>query len=167
MRERILSTAVVALALVGLMSTAALAQSPHFIRATGTLNNIGTLTVSFKEAGLGTNQNINYVLSADATATYVCVNRGRANPSAQNKTTVAGPVSATGTFSSGKNGQVPASLTVSPPPSDISCPPGQSLELAQVSYTNVVLTDTTNNVSITIGGTFDSGCLLPNVRGAC
>jgi hypothetical protein len=167
MRKRILSTAVVALALVGLMSTAALAQSPHFIRATGTLNNLGTLTVSFKEAGLGTNQNINYVLSADATATYVCVNRGGANPSAQNKTTVAGPVSATGTFSSGKNGQVTASLTVSPPPSDISCPPGQSLELAQVSYTNVVLTDTTNNVSITIGGTFDSGCLLPNVRGAC
>jgi hypothetical protein len=167
MRKRILSTAVVALALVGLMSTAALAQSPHFIRATGTPNNLGTLTVSFKEAGLGTNQNINYVLSADATATYVCVNRGGANPSAQNKTTVAGPVSATGTFSSGKNGQVTASLTVSPPPSDISCPPGQSLELAQVSYTNVVLTDTTNNVSITIGGTFDSGCLLPNVRGAC
>jgi hypothetical protein len=30
-----------------------------------------------------------------------------------------------------------------------------------------VLTDTTNNVSINIGGTFTSGCLLPNVRGAC
>jgi hypothetical protein len=76
-------------------------------------------------------------------------------------------VSATGTFSSGKNGQVTESLTVSPPPSDISCPAGQSLELASVSYTNVVLTDTTNNVSISIGGTFSSGCLLPNVRGAC
>jgi len=148
-------------------ANAALAVSPHFIRATGTLNANGTLTVNFKEAGLGTNQNINYVLSADATATYVCVNRGGANPSAQNKTTVAGPVSQTGTFSSGKNGQVTASLTVSPPPSDISCPPGQSLELAQVTYTNVLLTDTTNNVSISVGGTFDSGCLLPNVRGAC
>jgi len=54
----------------------------------------------------------------------------------------------TGTFSSGKNGQVTASLTVSPPPSDITCPPGQSLELASVSYTNVVLTDTTNDVAI-------------------
>jgi hypothetical protein len=144
----------------------ALADSPHFIRASGALNNDGSLTVSFKEAGLGTNQNIDYALTADATATYVCVNRGGANPSAQNKTTVSGPVTATGTFNSGKNGQVTAALTVSPPPSDISCPPGQSLELASVSYTNVVLTDTTNNVSIALGD-FSSGCLLPNVRGAC
>jgi hypothetical protein len=165
MKRRI---AVVALVFVAfaLIAQQAFAQSPHFIRASGTLNANGSLTVSFKEAGLGTNQNIDYALTADATATYVCVNRGGANPSAQNKTTVAGPVIATGTFASGKNGQVTASLTVSPPPSDISCPPGQSLELAKVSYTNVVLTDTTNNVSISLPD-FDSGCLLPNVRGAC
>jgi hypothetical protein len=147
-------------------ASVALAQNEHFVRASGSLNNNGSLTVSFKEAGLGTNQLINYTLTADATATYVCVNRGGANPSAQNKTTVAGPVSASGTFNSGKNGQVTASLTVSPPPSDISCPPGQSLELASVSYTNVTLTDTTNTVTITLGD-FSSGCLLPNVRGAC
>src|SRR5215213_7693861 len=140
----------------------ALAQNEHFIFARASLNNDGSLTVNFKEAGLGTNQLINYTLTADATATYVCVNRGGANPSAQNKTTVSGPVSASGTFNSGKNGQVTASLTVSPPPSDISCPPGQSLELASVSYTNVVLTDTTNNVVQPIAGTFSSGCLLPN-----
>jgi hypothetical protein len=127
----------------------------------------GTLTVDFKEAGLGTNQNITYVASADATATWVCVNKGGANPSAQNKTTVAGPVTASGTFSSGKNGQVTASLTVSPPPSDISCPHGQSLELASVSYTNVAITDVTNGVTEPIPGTFSSGCLLPDVRGAC
>ena len=164
--RRVAAALVMSLALLALMATAAFAQNEHFVRASGSLNNDGSLTVSFKEAGLGTNQNIDYTLTADATATYVCVNRGGANPSAQNKTTVAGPVIATGTFSSGKNGQVTASLTVSPPPSDISCPPGQSLELASVTYTNVVLTDTTNNVSISLG-TFDSGCLLPNVRGAC
>lgn len=165
MKRRI---AVVALVFVAfaLVAQQALAVSPHFVRASGTLNANGSLTVDFKEAGLGTNQNIDYLLTADATATYVCVNRGGANPSAQNKTTVAGPVSATGTFSSGKNGQVTASLTVNPPPSDISCPPGQSLQLAQVTYTNVTLADTTNGVSISLG-TFESGCLLPNVRGAC
>jgi hypothetical protein len=145
---------------------AALAVSPHFINATGTLNANGSLTVAFKEAGLGTNQLINYTLTANATATYVCVNNGGANPSAQNKTTVSGPVSASGTFSSGKNGNVTASLTVNPPPSDISCPPGQTLRLASVTYTNVTLTDTTNGVSIALGD-FSSGCLLPNVRGAC
>jgi hypothetical protein len=143
------------------------AVSPHFISSSGTLNGDGTLTVKFKEAGLGTNQNITYTLTADATATYVCVNKGGGNPSASNKTEVSGPVSATGTFSSGKNGNVTASLTVSPPKSTLSCPNGQSLELAQVSYTNVSLTDTTNQVSASIPGTFNSGCLLPNVRGAC
>jgi hypothetical protein len=143
------------------------AVSPHFITANATLNANGTLTATFKEAGLGTNQSINYTLSADATATYVCVNKGGANPSAQNKTTVAGPVSASGTFSSGKNGNVVGSLTVSPPPSDITCPPGQTLQLASVSYSNVTLTDTTNNVSVFLGDSFSSGCLLPNVRGAC
>src|ERR687898_113196 len=158
--------AVLSMLLLAFAASAALAQNEHFIRASGNLNNNGSLTVSFKEAGLGTNQLISYVASADATATYVCVNRGGANPSAQNKTTVAGPVSASGTFNSGKNGQVTASLTVNPPPSDISCPPGQSLELAEVSYTNLLLTDTTNNVSIAVGD-FSSGCLLPNVRGAC
>jgi hypothetical protein len=146
---------------------AALAQNEHFIRASANLNANGTLTVSFKEAGLGTNQLITYVASADATATYVCVNKGGGNPSASNKTTVAGPVSATGQFSSGKNGSVTASLTVSPPPSDISCPPGQSLQLASVSYTNVAITDATNGVTEPVPGTFSSGCLLPNVRGAC
>ena len=165
MKRRI---AVVALVFVAfaLIAQQALAQNEHFIFARASLNNDGSLTVNFKEAGLGTNQLINYTLTADATATYVCVNRGGANPSAQNKTTVAGPVSASGAFNSGKNGQVTASLTVSPPPSDISCPPGQSLELASVSYTNIVLTDTTNNVSIAVPDV-NSGCLLPNVRGAC
>jgi len=164
--RRLAAALVLSLALLAMMATAAVAQAPHFIRASGSLEANGALTVDFKEAGLGTNQLINYTLTADATATYVCVNRGGGNPSASNKTTVAGPVTASGTFSSGKNGQVTASLTAQPPPSDISCPPGQSLELAQVSYTNIVLTDTTNNVSITVPDV-NSGCLLPNVRGAC
>jgi hypothetical protein len=149
------------------MAAPAYAASPHFISASAQLDGTN-LKVSFKEAGLGTNQNITYVATADSTVTYVCVNRGGANPSASNKTTLSGPVSATGTFSSGKNGQVTASLTVSPPgPGGFTCPKGQSLETAQVSYTNVAVTDTTNGVSEPVAGTFDTGCLLPEVRGAC
>jgi len=143
------------------------ADSPHFVRASAELSGTN-LVVSFKEAGLGTNQLTTYVASADATATYVCVNRGGANPSAANKTSVTEPVTATGTFPSGKNGQVTASLTISAPGAgSFSCPPGQSLELAQVTYSNVAITDTTNNVRQSIPGTFATGCLLPNVRGAC
>jgi hypothetical protein len=149
------------------MAAAATAQSPHFVRASATTSG-ANLVVSWKEAGLGDNQLINYTASADGTATYVCVNRGGGNPSASNKTTVNGPVSASGTFNSGKNGQITASLTVNPPGSgSFSCPPGQSLELAQASYTNVSITDTTNGITEPIPGTFSTGCLLPNVRGAC
>jgi hypothetical protein len=142
------------------------AVTAHFISASATLNANGTVTANFKEAGLGANANINYLLSADATAVYVCVNKGGANPSAQNKNTVSGPVSASGNFSSGKNGNVIGTLTVGPPASNISCPKGQTLALASVSYDDVTLTDTTNGVSEPLGD-FASGCLLPNVRGAC
>jgi len=136
------------------------------LRPSGTLNTDGSLTVNFKEAGLGPNQLINDALTADVTATYVCVKSGSHESSAQDKNTVAGPVSASGTFNSGKNGEVITSLSVSPPPSEISCPPKQNLELASVSYTNVALTDTTNDVSIGVGD-LSSGCLLPDVKGAC
>ena len=127
------------------------------------------MVVQFKEAGLGANQNINYTASGDATATYVCVNKGGGNPSASNKTNVSGPVSTSGTFNSGKNGNVNGSLTISPPPppSTFSCPKGQRQALAQVTYTNVAINDTTNGVSDSIPGTFATGCLLPDVRGAC
>jgi hypothetical protein len=168
MRRGILFVITLPLMLAGfiLAGPAALAQNAHFINASAALNSDGSLTAKFKEAGLGANENINYTLSAQGTATWVCVNKGGGNPSAANKTTVNGPVSASGTFNSGKNGNVTASLTVQPPPSDITCPKGQDLQLAMASYTGVTLADTTNGLSLTLGD-FASGCLLPDVRGAC
>jgi hypothetical protein len=145
----------------------AFAQNPHFVSASASISG-ANLNVSFKESGLGDNVSITYNATADATATYVCVNGGGANPSASNKTTVSGPVSATGTFSSGKNGSISQTLTLSPPPSNITCPKGQKLEVASASYMNVAITDTTTPVGpVSIPGTFSTGCLLPNVRGAC
>jgi len=61
------------------------ATSPHFVgKVTATLvgNNV---VVSWKEAGLGDNQNIDYVASADATATFHCVNNGGNCPNATTK----------------------------------------------------------------------------------
>src|SRR5215475_1399189 len=125
------------------------AQNPHFIKATATLDD-GNAVVSWKEAGLGDNQRIDYVASADATATYNCVNNGGQCPNAANKVTVSGPVTATGTFSSGQNGQITQSLTLEPPgPGEFSCPGGQTLTLSEVSYSNITITDTTNNISKT------------------
>jgi hypothetical protein len=159
---------VTALATAALAVPAALAVNAHFVSASASVSG-ANLVVSFKEAGLGTNQLITYQADAKATATYVCVNKGGGNPSASNKTTVSGPVSGTGTFNSGKNGNVTASLTLSPPPppSTFSCPKGQSQATAQVTYTDVSITDLTNGITEPIPGTFSTGCLLPNVRGAC
>jgi hypothetical protein len=158
----------VAVGVAAFASGIALAASPHFLNAADAINfDNGNLTCSWKEAGLGNNQLITYVCSASATATFVCVNRGSRNPSAANKTNVSGDVSAQGTFNSGKNGSITASLIVSPPGAgSFDCPSGQSLELAQVSYTNVILTDTTNGVAVSLADQ-STGCLLPDVKGAC
>jgi hypothetical protein len=117
---------------------AAIAQNAHFIRssASGPANN-GTLTVTFKLAGLGDNETIDITATADATAVYACRNNGRNFPSDPKKQTVSGPVSAAGSFTSGKNGQISGSLTLSPPASTLDCPPGQSEVLVSVSYSNV------------------------------
>jgi hypothetical protein len=162
----------IVLAIAALVFTIALgagvasAVSPHFISASGSLS--GTdLVCSFKEAGLGTNQLINYECDATGDAIYVCVNHGGANPSASNKTEATGEVSGTGAFNSGKNGNVNGKITVEPPETTLTCPPGQSLEIASVTYTNISITDLTNGITESIPGTVSSGCLLPNVRGAC
>jgi hypothetical protein len=87
---------------------------------------------------------------ANATATYACINGGGKNPSAANKRTVEGSVSAAGSFES-KNGRVTASLTAGPlSRGDFACPNGQRLVLASVTYTNIVLTDTTNGTSTAV-----------------
>ena len=138
--------AFIALALLG-STTVAIAASPHFVRGpTASIDNDGNLTISWKEAGLGDAVSVDYEASADANATYQCVNRGGHCPAAANKQQVFGPVVAEGTFASGKNGSITASLTVEPPPATLNCPGNQRLELVSVSYTNVALADTTNNV---------------------
>jgi hypothetical protein len=152
---RTFSTLVLAYLLVsGTMPGPALAQNAHFI-GTANVQGIfadGTATVSFKEAGLGSNVSIDYEFSAFAVANYGCVNKGGNHPQATNKETVQGPVSATGTFSSGKNGTISQTLTLSPPlpPTDFGCPGGQVLVLADITYSSLALTDTTNNVSASL-----------------
>jgi hypothetical protein len=90
----------------------ALAASPHFIRSSASgPNNQGNLSVNFKIAGLGDNETLNVTASANATAVYACQNNGGNFPSDPKKQEVSGPVSASGQFTSGKNGQITGSLT--------------------------------------------------------
>jgi hypothetical protein len=81
---------------------------------------------------------------------YACINGGGNHPQAANKETVNAEVSANGSFEP-RNGRVQASLTAGPPSAGaFSCPSGQRLVLASVSYTNIVLAHTTNRVSTTV-----------------
>ena len=155
--RRILFALAAATALVALTVGSTLAAPPqtsgaHFMSASGSVDSTGALVVTFDEAGVGTSS-IDYTLTADATATYACINGGGKHPKAANKETESGDVSGGGTFEP-KHGRVTGSVSAGPiSAGSFSCPSGQTLVLAAVSYTNIVLTDTQNNVSTTIADT--------------
>ena len=91
--------AVFVVALMGLTAQVASASTngAHFMSVSASVNDGGALVVSWDEAGLG-NENIDYTLNADATATYACINNGGKHPKASNKENVADQVSSGGSF---------------------------------------------------------------------
>jgi hypothetical protein len=146
--RRILLTTATLVAIFAL-AVPAFAAAPQFKAASSSVNNDGALVVSFDERGLG-NENVDYTVTADATALYACLNRGGNHPQAANKESFEGQVSGGGSFEV-KNGRVVASLTAGPLAApQFTCPSGQQRVLAAVTYTNIVLTDTTNNVSTSV-----------------
>jgi hypothetical protein len=131
--------AVVSLSALAFGVSPGMADSPHFLKATASLDSSGNLICSFKEAGLGTVTTANVTCTANASATYACINGGGNHPQAANKETVAAQVGQTGTFPV-RNGQTTGSITVPPPgPGNFSCPGGQRLVLAAVSYTGITV----------------------------
>lgn len=155
---RLILALIAAVAAAAAFTAVALADSPHFISASASIDNAGNLVCSFKEAGLGTTVSTEAVTcSADASAVYACINGGGNHPKATNKETVSGPVSGGGTFPV-RNGQTTGSITVAPPSAgSFSCPNGQMLVLASVSYTNITLTGAagdTANVPGSVSRTF-------------
>jgi hypothetical protein len=148
-RILVLLTAVAAFAF---MAQAAWATSgAHFMPDTSaSVTDSGALSVFIDEAGVG-QQQVNYTLTWTATADYGCINGGGNHPKASNKqTTTSGGADS---FSESPiNGRVMATVTVDgtpPPATGFSCPNGQTLVLADVSY-SATLTDTTNNASINL-----------------
>lgn len=138
---------IASLSVILLGSGVASAVAAKFQSTSSSVNNSGALVVSWDERGVG-NGNIDYTLTADATALYACINGGGKHPQASNKEAFDDSVSTGGSFES-KNGRVQASLTVGPlaAPS-FTCPSGQRRVLAGVSYTNIWLTDTTNGTTV-------------------
>lgn len=132
--------AATAMTAVSLLAGPAYAGSPHFIKSDTTVSRSDdTLTVSAKEAGLGDEAQIHVVLNATA----LCINGGGNHPHAVNKTSVSAakdtPV---------QNGKADYTLSATAAFSP-SCSPPMTVE-----FTNVSVTDSTNNLTLNIPGTF-------------
>jgi hypothetical protein len=144
-----LAIAAIAFFVAVVMASPASAVAAKFHSATGSVANNGALIVSFDERGLG-NENIDYTLTADATALYACINGGGKHPQAANKESFEDQVSGGGSFEP-KNGRVVADLSAGPLLApQFQCPNGQRRVLAAVSYTNIVLTDVTNGTWVSV-----------------
>jgi len=116
------------------------AGSAHFINNAFSISSDGTtLTVTGKEAGLGDEAQIHVVLSATA----LCINPGGHHPKAVNKASV----SAAGDFPV-QNGKADFTLSVTASFTPECVPP------MTVVFTDVTITDTTNNLTKSFSGTF-------------
>ena len=127
----------------------------HFVSASSAVSaTTGALTVNFHEAGLGNTVSVDCTLTADANATYQWLNHGGNRPMGV-PFNVNQTISVSGTFTSDSNGQIKGSLTVNPPSVDEFLATNHAanwIPRLTVSYTNVVVTDTTNGVSTADAG---------------
>ncbi|MUV14517.1 hypothetical protein [Noviluteimonas gilva] len=139
------------LCLVGmaLVATAAIAGgNPKFLRAPSASLGSPKVIVKWTEVGLGNpGTDISYEAKATAAARYQCVNRGNNCPAASNKEDVLADVSVGGTFDVDKNGRISESLIIPAPESTLVCPGNQRVGVVSVVFTNIKLTDVTNNIS--------------------
>jgi hypothetical protein len=120
----------------------AAAASPHFIGTPTIVKNPnGSLTTTFKAAGLANIVTGAFLTSSGGTAVLQCVNPGGNNPPPKEVTF--GPTQGQTTFIQPNNGQITASASIGPPPlpgaSQICPNPNWSVALVSLTYNNVVL----------------------------
>ena len=146
--RRIAFILVTAAAAVVMTATSALADSPHFISATNSIDtSTGALVTSFKDAGLGTGTtSIAITLRAQASATYQCYNKAGNKPQGVPKSFGPTGLATPPTPFPVRHGQTTGSLSLGPlGPGDFSCPSGQILFLEAISYSNTVVSDASGN----------------------
>jgi hypothetical protein len=134
--RKLLTVVSLALTLSAITVAPALAGSPHFVDDQTTFTAAGnTLTVTFKEAGLGDELQVDYLLEA----TFQCVNPGGNDPQAGNKQSFS-----TAQTLPVQNGRVSGSLSVTAVLQPKCEPP------MVVVVRSATLTDVTNNISINL-----------------
>jgi hypothetical protein len=132
---------------LAVVATAAIAGSPKFLRAPSASLGSPKVIVSWTEVGLGLTESVDYVATATAAARYQCINRGNKCPAASNKEDVVADLSVGGTFSVDKNGRISAEMTIPAPPPTLVCPGNQVVGVVSAVFTEITLTDVTNNVT--------------------
>jgi hypothetical protein len=133
--KRLAAGVLAAVSVIGVAGSmeAAWAGSPHFVSNTVQATIDGnTVTVSGKEAGLGDEDQVHIVVTADA----ACINPGNNHPKAANKESF----STAGDFPV-QNGKAEFSLTVTAT-FQPDCTPPMTLV-----WSNITVTDTTNGIS--------------------
>jgi hypothetical protein len=132
---------------LALISTAAIAGHPHYLRAPSASLGSPKVIVRWTEVGLGSTDSVNYAASATAAARYQCVNRGNNCPAASNKADVLSDISVGGTFAVDKNGKITGFLIIPAPAGALVCPGNQVVGVVTAVFTDITLTDVTNGVS--------------------
>ncbi|MEU4996528.1 hypothetical protein [Streptomyces sp. NPDC021622] len=138
-RSILLLPAGVAVGILGFLAPAAGAVSAHFVGTPTATSSGSSLTVKGKEAGLGNQQTVRISVTADAQ----CVNRGGNDPSAANKQSTSGEA-----ISPVQNGKANFTVTVTATFKPKCSPP------MTLVWSNVVVTDTGNRISVTLPGPF-------------
>src|SRR2546423_5329310 len=156
--RKITAVLVSAIAVLAVSAPSAFAGNAHFIKNASSASLSGSnLVCQFKEAGLASGSVETVTCNATESITYECVNGGGKTPSASNKHTFATTASKSGQFTADRNGNIVGSLTATPASAaslGFSCPPGQTVTLVSVTYSNVTIADSTSGASIPISGTF-------------
>jgi hypothetical protein len=149
-RTSILTLAVIALS--SFMAITVLAQNAHFMRCDSSVANNGSLSVSFRIAGLGGGASDTITASTTATSTWGCLNGGNQCPNAQNKFTTSQQISGQLTVTAGHNGSASGTITLSPARPPNFCPNGQQMVLISVTYGDVTLTNSATSDTCTTDG---------------
>jgi hypothetical protein len=151
-RLSILTLAMVAFA--GFMAVPVFAQNAHFMNCSSSVNSgTGCITTSFRIAGLGAGASSTITAHTTATATWGCLNGGNQCPNANNKFTSSQELSGSVNVTAGHNGSASNSITLCPAkPTTFSCPPGQTLVLISVTYSDVTLTNSISSDTCTTSG---------------
>ena len=137
------------LVLLSAMASAAFAAplDAHFTHFQAHVDQHGNLQTQFTEAGLGAQQVVTYALAAHVDAVYVCMD---AHGHITNGQVVPNDPSLDAHFTADAHGTVNGSIALGPPdPNAHLCSSGEMVMLAAVRYTDVTLTDTSNNIVFT------------------